>query len=840
MSEEIKNRILSVLKFLFAAILFIVVVITLYHELSDINFKQTLESFGRINRWHLFGLFVCGGASMILLSLYDLILVKTLKLDIATNKVFRVSYIINALNAIIGFGGFIGAGLRAFVYKNYTSERKKLVHAISIVLISMLTGLSLLSILVVLHIFDASHILDKVSWVRWILYVVALFLPIFIAYTIIKPIDQQHKTMGISCTLVSSLEWLAAAAVLYLSTLTVDIHIAFTTVIGIFIIAALVGLVSFIPGGFGAFDLVVIIGLKSLGVPEEKVLLALLLYRFAYYFVPVIIALILSTFEFGSSARRYFEESKYYAPAKDVTSFLFSYQKDIVAKIPSFALAVLVLFTSLIFFINNITIVYDGLYDANHFVYYIMLCIHTSACLLLFINIRGIFKQSRRAIIFVMISLILIFVATVYTYASFLLLAWLILIFVLLIFAYRRAKVVKRPFRLKKLVLTLLVSVVVLYINHLFISETLYALDIYHLEMDTSLLRYYFWLTILVIVLLVGTIAWLMEVRFNRPHKVKDLSQCISIIETYGGNYLSHLIYSDDKDIFMDESKQAFMMYRYKSNALVVLGDPIGDDKVFQSLLIDFYSYAEKLGYDIIFYQVSDRYMPLYHNFGNQFFKLGEEAIIDLTQFTTSGKKRRGFRATLNKFEDLNIKFDIIEPPFSQELISELKEVSDQWLDGRNEMHFSVGQFTEDYLEKAPIGVMKNDEGKIIAFCTLMPTYYNEAISVDLIRWLPDLDLPLMDGLYLHMLLWGKEKGYKAFNMGMATLSNVGQLDYSYPRERIAGRVFEHFNGLYRFQGLRRYKEKYGPGWEPRFLVYRKDSSLWYSMLKVMRVIRHK
>ncbi|WP_223218691.1 phosphatidylglycerol lysyltransferase domain-containing protein, partial [Streptococcus pneumoniae] len=108
----------------------------------------------------------------------------------------------------------------------------------------------------------------------------------------------------------------------------------------------------------------------------------------------------------------------------------------------------------------------------------------------------------------------------------------------------------------------------------------------------------------------------------------------------------------------------------------------------------------------------------------------------------------------------------------------------------------------------------------------------------DLIRWLPELDLPLMDGLYLHMLLWGKEKGYKAFNMGMATLSNVGQLDYSYLRERIAGRVFEHFNGLYRFQGLRRYKEKYSPQWEPRFLVYRKDSSLWYSMLKVMRVIR--
>ena len=121
-----------------------------------------------------------------------------------------------------------------------------------------------------------------------------------------------------------------------------------------------------------------------------------------------------------------------------------------------------------------------------------------------------------------------------------------------------------------------------------------------------------------------------------------------------------------------------------------------------------------------------------------------------------------------------------------------------------------------------------------------MYTNYNDSISVDLIRWNKEVELPMMDALYIHMLLWAQEQGYKQFNMGMATLSNVGQLPYSFYGERIAGRVFEHFNGLYRFQGLRRYKEKYSPNWEPRFLVYRKDSSLWESMLKVMRVIQHK
>ena len=60
---------------------------------------------------------------------------------------------------------FIGAGVRAMVYKNYTHD-KKLVHFISLILISMLTGLSLLSLLIVFHVFDASLILNKITWVK--------------------------------------------------------------------------------------------------------------------------------------------------------------------------------------------------------------------------------------------------------------------------------------------------------------------------------------------------------------------------------------------------------------------------------------------------------------------------------------------------------------------------------------------------------------------------------------------------------------------------------------------------------------------------------------------------
>ena len=144
----------------------------------------------------------------------------------------------------------------------------------------------------------------------------------------------------------------------------------------------------------------------------------------------------------------------------------------------------------------------------------LLLAVQTSACLLLILNVRGIYKGSRRAIIYAFISIILIASATIYTYASFLLLSWLIIIFVLLILAYQRAQVLKRPLRFKKLAVMLL-SIFILYLNHILISGTLYALDVYHIEIDTSLLRYYFWMTIVIIMLLVGVIAWLLTISIN-------------------------------------------------------------------------------------------------------------------------------------------------------------------------------------------------------------------------------------------------------------------------------------------------------------------------------------
>ncbi len=61
MTQELKSKLLSFFKFIFATALFIFVIFTLYRELSHINFKETFIQFGKINRLWLVLLFAGGG-----------------------------------------------------------------------------------------------------------------------------------------------------------------------------------------------------------------------------------------------------------------------------------------------------------------------------------------------------------------------------------------------------------------------------------------------------------------------------------------------------------------------------------------------------------------------------------------------------------------------------------------------------------------------------------------------------------------------------------------------------------------------------------------------------------
>src|SRR5262249_50662364 len=71
-----------------------------------------------------------------------------------------------------------------------------------------------------------------------------------------------------------------------------------------------------------------------------------------------------------------------------------------------------------------------------------------------------------------------------------------------------------------------------------------------------------------------------------------------------------------------------------------------------------------------------------------------------------------------------------------------------------------------------------------------------------------------------HLMLWGKQQGYRRFNLGMAPLSGLEPAAMGTSWARFAHFIYRHGEAFYNFQGLRAYKEKFHPEWEPRYLAY--------------------
>lgn len=107
----------------------------------------------------------------------------------------------------------------------------------------------------------------------------------------------------------------------------------------------------------------------------------------------------------------------------------------------------------------------------------------------------------------------------------------------------------------------------------------------------------------------------------------------------------------------------------------------------------------------------------------------------------------------------------------------------------------------------------------MLAFATLMTTDTKEDASVYLMRYVPSAPPGTMDVLLVRLLLHFKSEGYRRFDLGMAPLSGIEERAFAPHWHRLARLLFEHGESFYNFRGVRGFKEKYTPLWEPRYLA---------------------
>jgi phosphatidylglycerol lysyltransferase len=317
-------------------------------------------------------------------------------------------------------------------------------------------------------------------------------------------------------------------------------------------------------------------------------------------------------------------------------------------------------------------------------------------------------------------------------------------------------------------------------------------------------------------------------IRFTRPSD-DEMQRVLDLHAQWGGGTNPMMVGAGDKSIFLD-SDRGFCLYRTVGPYIVVFSDPIVRSQADRAGFLDaFFALAGELDRRPVFYQISLDWIPVLHDRGYDFFKLGEEAQVDLSRITLSGHEGKMYRQILRRAERDGVRFRVLSPEETVLRLDELEAISNEWLTtkGLSERQFSVGFFDRNYLARYPCAVVEETTAphRIVAFANLLEGPQHAEASVDLMRHRSD-GPKVMDFLFVSLFLRAQERGYARFNLGMAPLASVGEHRGAHARERLARVLFQRGEQWYNFQGLRAYKDKFGPAWVPRYMAYQ-DAWEW-------------
>jgi phosphatidylglycerol lysyltransferase len=276
-----------------------------------------------------------------------------------------------------------------------------------------------------------------------------------------------------------------------------------------------------------------------------------------------------------------------------------------------------------------------------------------------------------------------------------------------------------------------------------------------------------------------------------------------------------------DKRLLFNDARTAFVMFATEGRSWISMGDPVGPEEDSTELGWRFQSVADRHGGWPVFYQVGEEMLGRYVEMGLSMMKIGEEARVPLDGFSLDGPGRAELRQALRRAGREGATFETLSPPDVRPLLPELRVVSEAWLTEKKgaEKGFSLGYFEPAYLCRCPLALVRR-QGRIVAFANLWPAGDRHEISVDLMRYDPAAaPHGVMDYLFTSLLAWGAAERYRWFNLGMAPLAGMDQRDDEPLWNRLAAFVYRHGENFYNFEGLRRFKAKFEPVWEPRYLA---------------------
>jgi phosphatidylglycerol lysyltransferase len=821
-----RERLRAALPALIGLALFVAALEVLRTELRTVTWHGLTADLTNISAWRLALAALLTAVNYGVLTGYDFLAFAYLGKHLPPRRVAVTSFLAYAISNNVGFAMLSGASVRYRFYTRWGVTAEELSRIVFSYAVTFWLGLLLVGGLSLARSPLPRELgipmVSMVAPIGWLLMLVSIGY-IAAAALGLGPIRFRRLELplpsvrlALAQLAISVLDWTIAATVLHV--LLPPGGVPFLALLGAFLASQLLGLASHVPGGMGVFEGLMVLLLKPF-LSSAELLPALIAYRAVYYLLPLSVAAV------GLVADELHQRRSQAARLGAALGWLTEQLTPRVLAAFTFFAGVVLLASGAtpaapgrLGFLNRLFPL--GVIELSHFAGSVL-----GAALLLLS--QGLARRLDAAYALTVLAMAAGIVASVLKGGDYEEAGVLAVILVVLWRARpafdRRAALFDTRFSPGWIMAVIAAVGASLWLGLFAFKHVEYSQDLWwQFELHGEASR--------MLRATVGAGVTVLLFGFARligyaPHEAPtptdaDLSAAAAIINTRPATS-PNLAFLRDKTILFDEQQTAFVMYAVQGRTWAALGDPVGPPERLGSLVRLFLERCDDFGGVPVFYEVSNEHLYRYADVGLTFVKLGEEARVDLTTFTVEGSRGKKYRTALHRLERERASFRVIPAEHVGCVMDQLRAVSDDWLaqHAGAEKGFSLGFFAPEYIARFPVAVVERD-GRIVAFANIWQGAQRIELSVDLMRYDHDAPKDVMDALFVHIMLWAKEQGFRWFVLGMAPLSGFEHSPVAPLWNRLASFLYEHGEAVYNFQGLRAFKDKFEPVWKPRYLAY--------------------
>ena len=320
--------------------------------------------------------------------------------------------------------------------------------------------------------------------------------------------------------------------------------------------------------------------------------------------------------------------------------------------------------------------------------------------------------------------------------------------------------------------------------------------------------------------------------KFLKPsHRTTSLSKenavlIRQLLEKYPENdSLSYFALRDNKTLVWAKNMKAAIPYSIVNGVMITTGDPVGDKESWPSAIAAFLLEAEMHAWVPAIYGCSEIAGEIWVRESDfEVLEIGDEAILDIAQFTLEGPSMKNIRQTINRINRLDY---TAQSSFVRDLDhdvqTKLASSIQDWRKSQTERGFSMalGRFC-DSLDPDCLITWAQHGDEIMAMLQFVP-WGSSSLSLDLMRRSPESETGVNELMIQQTIAFAAERNFKQISLNFASFRSIferGKKLGAGPITRLNHKILLFLSRFFQMESLYRFNSKFQPTWKPRYVVF--------------------